>query len=277
MNKIAIITNSTISMDDAIINDPNHFKVYLTATLDGVEYTDEDADFAGYMHMLVESKNQGQTSQPSTGAITELLNEVLKDYNQAIVITPSQHLSGTYQNYILATEELKDKVFIVDSRNMAMNENIIYYLVRDLINQGLDASEIYTKAQAFADTIVSYALPGSLLYLRRSGRVNMSRAIIGTILSVKLVIKVETEGADVAFKARGFKKLLQFYKEEIERYKPTHVVISDLLQSEENKQTLEKFFTSEGLEIRYTDHTSIVCGTHFGPESSGIAFYKEEK
>ncbi len=274
MNKIALLTASTISSDDKMSNYENHFMTYLTATLDEKEYTDKQINLDDYFELLINSENKAQTSQPSTGELSKVYEEILEEYDSIIVIAPSQFLSGTYQNMILASEDFKQQVYVIDSRNMAMNENIMFYKIQDMIEDGLDAEIIFEKAQNFANNIVSYALPGSFDYLKKSGRVNISQAILGNLLNIRLTIKVECEGADVANKSRGLKKTFLFFDEEIQKYKPTHVVLSNLAQNEKECKLIFDYFKSKNLIVHVTDSASIICATHFGPRTTGIAFYK---
>lgn len=274
MKKIAILTASTISLDDKMKDSNNHFMIYLTAKIDTKEYTDESINLNQYLELLLKSKEQAQTSQPSTGEIASLYNEILKVYDAIIVLSPSQHLSGTYQNMLLACEGLESSVFVVDSRNMAMNENIMFYYIQDLIKQGLEPSDIFHQAQEYANKIVSYAIPASFEFLKKGGRVNLSQAVLGSVLNIKIVIKVECEGAFVANKSRGLKKTFQFFEQEIKTYQPTHVVLSHIEQNPKEAKIIKEFFESKNIKVHETDHASIICGTHFGPQTTGIAMYK---
>ncbi len=277
MSNIAVIKTSLASRDSKMDKYNDLYTIYLKATLDEIEYTDLDISFDDYLSKLVDSSNSAQTSQPSTGEISTLFEELLTKYDKIIAVTPSKHLSGTYQNFILAAQEFEGRVSIVDARNIAMNENVVIHFVYELIKKGMSFDEIVKSTDAFADKLVSYAIPGSLPYLQKSGRVNMSQAVLGKLLNIKIVVKVLNQGADVDYKARGLKKIMSYFEGQIEMHKPTHVVLANIAQDENVRKEMVKFFESKNLIVRETEKESIVAATHFGPLTTGITLYQEEK
>ena len=88
----------------------------------------------------------------------------------AVVVTVSSRLSGTFQSAVIASEDFEGKVFVVDSRSVAIGAGILVQEGLKLIEQGLSAEEVARRLIAMRDKIQVYALLDTLEYLKKGGR-----------------------------------------------------------------------------------------------------------
>jgi DegV family protein with EDD domain len=110
----------------------------------------------------------------------------------------------------------------------------------------------------------------------RGGRVSRSTAFIGSILSIKPILRVGNNGLiESAGKARGTKKAFQFLLEQI-RDNLTDPTLPFFVGHGDNEETANEFAEMLKRELGLTDvHVCClgpVCGCHGGPGLVG-AFY----
>ena len=92
------------------------------------EYADSvDLSHEEFYEKLVESDVLPKTSQVPPADFEDAYRKVTEENNEAIVITVSGKLSGTYQSAMIAQEDFEGKVFVVDSENVAIGERILVY------------------------------------------------------------------------------------------------------------------------------------------------------
>ncbi|MGE0003847.1 MAG: DegV family protein, partial [Candidatus Izemoplasmatales bacterium] len=78
------------------------------------------------------------TAQTSTGLIHEMYEEMVKaGYDELVIITISKHLSGTYQNAVLAAKMLEDvPVHIFDSLSVSYVEALMAMTAKQMADKG---------------------------------------------------------------------------------------------------------------------------------------------
>ncbi len=101
-------------------------------------------------------------------------------------------LSGTIKSAQIARDMLPDReIHVVDSRSVSMGEGLLCRIAVEMAAEGRSAEEIADVIHARADDIVIHLSLETLEYLRKGGRISTAQAAIGTLLSVKPIIKVE--------------------------------------------------------------------------------------
>ena len=77
-------------------------------------------DSRKFYEMLVESDELPTTSQANPAVFEEAFAEAVAQGHEVVCITCSSRLSGTHQSAVIAAEEFPGKVFVVDSRSIAL-------------------------------------------------------------------------------------------------------------------------------------------------------------
>lgn len=212
-----------------------------------------------------------KTSLPSTGKYIEAYEEMLKKYEDILVLTPDKNLSGTHQGSIVARdmldEELRTRIHIVETRSFALSEAIICDDAIDMIEKDLNLNTIISKLDEKAQKITTYIVPGSLDYLKLSGRVNMTQALVGKLMVLKLLIKHSNGEANVFKKARGNKKLFQEIKEILNDETIDDIYTAEIDASEELINNMENVIPNKTKTIV----SSIIMAAHFGGNTCGFA------
>lgn len=282
---MADITIITDSASDLSQNNKNGITVLpMTISFDNETYEDGVTLTPDNFYMkLIESSTLPKTSQVSPYAFSEAYEKALEHSDQVIVITLSSKLSGTYQSACIAAEDYQDKVYVIDSENVSVGEQLLINYAFSLIQQGLDAKGITQQLNTIKKRIHLVALLDTLEYLKKGGRISGSAAFLGNILSIKPVIAIAD--GEVAFlgKARGSKQGNNLLIEQIKTYGGIDYELPVLLGYTGCSQILmDKYIKDssalwEGkIDIPPVVQVGATIGTHIGPGGIAVAFFSKE-
>ncbi len=236
-----------------------------------------------FYEKLVESDELPITSQVSPYAFEEAYKKVKEQGDQAIVITLSSKLSGTWQSASIAAEKYGDTVKVIDSENASIGERTLVEYALRLKEEGLTLEGIAERLESDKKRIRLIALLDTLEYLKRGGRISKTAAIAGSLLSIKPVIAIQGGEVAVLGKARGSKQGNNLLAEQIRQVggidfdKPFvlgYTGMSDLV--------LQKYIADNEVlwkgHVETLDTTSVggTIGTHIGPGAIGVAFFSAQ-
>ena len=255
--------------------------VPLTVHFGEQEYVDKvTIDNRTFYEKLVESDVLPSTSQATPADFIKELDKAREAGDEAVIITLSSKLSGTYQSAVIAAEAYEN-MYVVDSGNVAIAGGILAELAIRLVDEGLDARAVAERLEEEKKKLVLVALVDTLEYLKKGGRVSKSVAFAGAMLNIKPVLSVIDGEITLLGKARGSKMGNNLLVQEVEKAggvdfsKPVllgYTGLSDalLLKYIEGSRLLWE----QGLEtVRYTTIGSVI-GTHAGPGAIAAAFFK---
>ena len=242
--------------------------------IDGVDLTPRQ-----FYEKLIESDVVPTTSQPSPAEFEAAMAGALREADEAVVITISGELSGTYQSASIAAEAFGDRVRVVDSLSASIGEQVIVRRAAQLAAEGLSAAELAGRIEAERGDVCVLALLDTLEYLKRGGRISAAAAFAGGVLAIKPVITLRDGAVVMAGKARGSKNggnLLNQFAEKrgIDFSRPYllgYTGLSDAL--------LMKYAADSGeLWRAYAEELPVtaigsVIGTHGGPGAIAVAFF----
>lgn len=245
--------------------------------LDGIDLSHDE-----FYTKLENSSVNPTTSQISPADFEDVYEDVKKKGDTAVVITISSKLSGTYQSANIAREDYEDCVYVVDSENAAVGEQLLVLYACQLRKKGLSAKEIAETLDKKKKDIRLAAVLDTLEYLQRGGRISKTVAVAGTLLSIKPLIAVENGEVASIGNARGLKnanvqltKALKAYGQ-IDFSMPCSYVYSG-----HSDELLQKYIKESANvwedQIEAIPVTSIgsTIGTHVGPGAYGLAFFRK--
>ena len=187
-------------------------------TVDGVPqtYLGDVDHFDG--HAYYEKLKEGvsvKTTLLNTQLFMERFKEVLANGMDAIYVSMSSGISGTYSAAMLAAREMmnefKDRfVHIVDSRGCGFGSGLLAVRAAELSRDGMDAKEAAEILDAEVPHMCQYFTVDDLNFLKRTGRVSGMTAKIGTVLNIKPILFGNKDGQIVSCgKVRGRKKSIE--------------------------------------------------------------------
>ena len=119
---IRIITDSA---SDMIVENVENFEfIPLTVTFGEEEFLDGiNLSHREFYEKLVERDELPHTSQATPFVFEEAYKRAVENGDDAVVVTMSAKLSGTWQSAVTAAQSYKGKVFVVDSENVTVGEH----------------------------------------------------------------------------------------------------------------------------------------------------------
>lgn len=234
-----------------------------------------------FYEMLIESSELPRTSQINSYTFEEEFEKVKEAGDTAIVILLSSKLSGTYQNAVVTARDY-DNIYVVDSRNASIGEQILVRYAVMLRDKGRTPEDIVHRLEVRRNQIRILALLDTLEYVKRGGRMGPAAAAFGTLLSIKPVVTLENGKLKVLGKARGSKNgnnLLntEISKTGIETRLPAAVAYSGLEHTKLDRYIEDSRAIWEGkIQDLPVSQLGSAIGTHAGPGTVVVAYFAKQ-
>lgn len=285
--KTAIISTSTSCLDYLDINDDNlrilRMKIIMGEETfeDFIEITADDF----YSRLKNDNSLVPSSSMPSIGEMLTMFEELEeKGYEEAVMITISSELSGTYQVGLMAKNQYegKLKIHVVDSRNAAISEGFLVMTALDMVKDNKSTTEIVEKLEKLRIARKQYFMVDNLRLFVANGRLSGASGFIGSMFKIKPILEVNDDGKIVSLEKirtskKSLKRMLEIILEDLEG-------VEDFIITFDTSDNLEGLkFLKERLEKVYPNYKSIeapitpVIGCHTGPGTVGIAFFDLSK
>jgi DegV family protein with EDD domain len=277
VSRVAIFTDSASDLDPGLAATEGIGIVPLLVTFGsetykaGVEMS--TADF--WVRMVAPDAPFPKTAASSPGEFKEAYEAAFAAGAEAIVsIHAAGTLSGTIKSAQIARDMLPDReIHVVDSLSASMAEGILARMGVELAAEGRPAAEIAEILEDRTSDIIVYVALETLEYLKKGGRISGAQAAIGTLLSVKPIIRLRDGVVDTVEKVRTRSKarerLIELIMERpIERLAILHTVSPDVEAFRD--EVLARASNLEAADVTI-GLVGASVGPHLGPGCVGAA------
>ena len=200
-----------------------------------------------------------------------------------VALTISSGLSGTFQSARIAAADFPGKVFVVDSLTASAGEQVLLARAVALRDEGKSAAEIFKELEVLKKKVRLFLRVETLEYLKRGGRISKTSAVVGSILNIKPVIKMNAEGKlETVGKARGLKQSHQMMNENIlatggfDRSMPVAITYAGKVDDGAvDRYLADSAALFEGVTPSI-EQLGCVIGTHTGPGALVVAYVAKE-
>lgn len=288
MGKVAIVSDTTVSIPNELISQYAIELVPLVFHLDNKTYRDMiDIRTGDELFQLVsKSSNFPTTSAPPPGEYTKLYRELGERVDSVFSVTMSSSLSTTFKSATQAKDEVQRelpnlKIEVFDSKTTVGAMGFIVLAAARAAAAGQDLLAIVKIAEEIRAKISYLFMMDTLSYLARSGRISKAAALAGNMLSMKPITEISTETgrpsvlARPRTKTKALQALLEIMRHRISTTKPIHLMIDHTglaAEAERLRETiLGEFNCAEILVCRYHPISSLIVG----PGGVGLSFYTE--
>jgi len=279
---VRIITDSAADFEPIELEEKNILCIPIKVLLGQDEYEEnvnltKDQFFA----LLAQTGASPRTSQPSPQILADLFEDAKQAGDEALYITLSSALSGTYQTAVMTKEDAdSEDCLVLDSRNATGGQRLLVEYALRLREEGKCAKEIAREVAALRDRIVLYACIDTLEYLYRGGRISHTVYKLGTMAQVKPVIRVSEEGGiEVPAKAMGMRKGMEQLCKRLEAQKPSekHNLYVMYTADRSIGRTLAEKVRAMGYDVPEERIIQVGAGigSHIGPNACGIVYVAE--
>lgn len=295
---------SFVIVSDTCCNLPQHLidqfsvrLIPLSYFMDGEPYQvpEGDTEFKDFYNQL-RAGRVATTSLADRACAHEILTEALGEGKNILYLGFSSKLSGTFDNVSSVAQELSEthpnqKIVCIDTKAASAGQSVIIHHVARMRDHNVSFDACVQWVHDHLDNISQWFTVDDLSYLARGGRISTTSALLGSALSIKPLLHVDTTGALVVQqKTRGRQRAIHSLSDKFGElsFTATHQdsELTQHLSTEDAhclyiahgdcKEDAEKLASllAESYNISKPIITSIdpVIGAHTGPGLLGLFF-----
>ena len=287
--RVAVVTDSVAQVQPWVASDLNITVVPMKLILGDQEYRDGiDIALPDLYRRMREEKVLPRTSSPSAGDYLDTFSRLLQDAAEAIVcLTPSSRLTMAFNAASLAAEMARDafpgkQVEVVDTRIAACAQGFVAQQAAQAAAAGAAPEQVVASAHAARQRVGLVGTLDTLEYLVRGGRVSLAAGLLGSLLQVKPLLTIQSDGtATCIARRRTTQADLQYMIEYVaDRTRGCSALQLAVMQADAPQEALQlKHLALQSwptAEVVVTDFTPVMAG-HTGPGLVGLAFYYEKE
>ena len=257
----------------------------LAFTIGGTTYLDLDETMT--IEEFYRQIRQGEmpvTSLVNIDQATEILESIVKQGLDVLHIGFSSALSGTFNSFSTAAEELREKyperkILLIDSLQASMGQGLLLHLALQNRDANMSLEENFAWIVENKLRIAAWFTVDDLNHLHRGGRLSKTSAVMGSMLGIKPVLFINDAGSlRPAAKARGQKAALTKLLDKMEQIGVDVTKRPIFISHSDAKETVEMFI--EMMSSRFgikrenitTGFIGPIIGAHTGPGTVAVFF-----
>ena len=258
----------------------------LSLEMDGHAYAEgEMTPVELYNHMR--NGKLPKTSAVNPDGWADAIRPALEQGQDVLVLAFSAALSATCQNACIAAGELREefpdrKILVIDSSCAAVGLGLLVHTAAGLRDQGMTIDEVAAWVEAHKLNVCHWVTVEDLMHLKRGGRVSAATAVVGTMLNIKPIIRVDNNGKlESLAKCRGKKAALNYLLDRMaESYDPElcdTVFIGHGDCPQDAEYLADKVRERFGAKTVYINYIGAVVGAHTGPGVAVLFFFGKQR
>ncbi len=276
---IRIVTDSTADFTFEEMKELNIDVVPLKVIFKDITYLDGVELKSKEFYQLLETKDYPTTSQPAPSQYYDVFKKYEVADEDVIYIGVSSKLSGSLQSANIAKADVKNRIEIIDTYNVALPLQILTRKAVKLREEGKSTDEIVKEIETLKNKVVLYAGFDTLEYLVKGGRISKVAGFAGTLLKIKPIIGVNDGKLEVISKTRGYKQMINSIfeitsKHNINKNEEIHIGYT---KNDVGALQLKGLLEESGYKVGYVVEIGAVVGVHAGPGAVAIAFVDEHE
>ena len=279
-----IATDTSANLPTPLLEEKGVFVIPFSYLIEGEEFTCTDTErFDGEkFYADIRAGVRVTTSQITPQRYIDSFRPVLEQGQDILFVGMSSGISGSYGSAEVAAVQLlksfpERKIRLVDTLAASLGEGIAVLRAAESREQGLSLDETADLLLAKRQSLYQMVLLDDLMYLRRGGRISGAKALIGTILGIRPLLKGNADGelvvtGKVRGRLAGINALAQKYAELVSEPEKQVVGIA-YTDCPEDAEALARTIREshpprEVLVVRYEP----VTGSHVGPGTVALFF-----
>jgi len=277
--KIAWLIDSSAYLSNTLKNHPHVYVIPinihfgLEQFVDGVDLTPEQL-----YERIRNGTDSIKTSQPSAGEFATIYEKLSKEYDYIIAIHVSKSLSGTLSSSMSGAEIAQVQVEFIDSLSLSAGITGLVERGLQLQEANLSFQDIVTELKEMISKFRNYILIGNLTQLYKGGRLSSAQFYLGSLLKIKPVILITSQGELKELdKVRSHKKAVQYLIN-----KAVEASVNDGLQhvyimhanSEQQANVLKEAILLQAPHLQFTvGEISTSLAVHAGEDTIALLWY----
>lgn len=278
MAGVRIVTDSSCDLDEADTTALDIGVVPLSIRFGDDEYVDrEELDVERFYSLMHSTGLLPETAAPSPGRFEQAFRDARDAGADTVVcINLSSALSATMQSAQAAARALEGEldVRVVDSRSITGGLGTMVLEAATMARDGADADAVVARVESMIPRTDIYGALNTLDNLKKGGRIGGAQHLLGSMLSVKPLIRIVDGAVEEAGKPRTRRRALEALRDKL--YEAGEVESLSILHGEADD--IDDFL--DMISERYPRDTirlgkiGAVIGSHGGPAVIGICYLR---
>lgn len=285
--KVAIMTDSNSGITQEEGKQLGIKVVPMPFMIEGEEYFEDINLTQAQFYKLIENDANVCTSQPSIGAVSQIWDELLKEYDQVVYIPMSSGLSMSCNTArTLALDSYKDKVFVVDNHRISVTQKRAVMDAIKLAEKGYDGAKIEEILLKNMNNSTIYILVDTLKYLCKGGRCSKGVYLMGSLLKIKPILQIHGEKLDTFKKTRTIENAKRIMIDQIKtdianflsfdgKTDNIHIDVAYTKDDTDAQKFAQEIATEFGKNDIIVNPLSLSVSCHIGPGALAIAATKD--
>lgn len=280
MAKFYITCDSSCDLPRDFLTRNNILFIPMKYTIDDKEYADE---------LLFDSKNifynalkKGATCHTGSYNEKDILDLWDKTGEPILHISLSSGLSNCYEHALMAQKEAKKKVLVLDSLMASLGVGMLIIRACELRDKDLSLEEAYEELNRDVLKLNTIYTTDNLESFYKSGRIKKNKYLLGKLLHINPILKVDREGKlYIHNKTHGKKKAENEIIEEIKNTvidpsnQTLYVCHSNIY--DEAKDLAEKIKDAVGFKDIYITSMGPTISAHTGLGLKSYFYFGKER
>ncbi|WP_139904990.1 DegV family protein [Clostridium thermarum] len=290
MNTI-IITDSTCDLTLEYVQENADMLdiIGMPVNIEGYEYFDDFGKTLSHdeFYSKLRLGIMPSTAQINTFRFSEIFKKHYQKGKSIIYIGFTSGMSGTFNNAVMAAEELIKEhpdadITVIDTLSASIGQGVLVVEAVDMLRNGKSKEEIVRWVEDNKLKSNHWFAVDDLNFLKKGGRISAATAVVGTALNIKPILTVDNSGKLVSYtNVRGRKKSIRFlaekFHEHIRNCSVTTVIIGhgDCL---EDAYMLKEYILEECMPKKLiVSQLSATIASHVGPNMIAVAFVGDDR
>lgn len=279
-----ILTDTSANLPTSMLNENDIAVVPFRYFIKEKEYVCVDTeDFDGkkfYKAMRMGAKIR--TSQINVFHYIRFFEPYLQRGEDILMINMSSGISGSHRSAELAVKELmprfpERRILLIDSLSASLGEGLLVLRALEKKKKGESLDSIYTALKHERRRMCQIFTVDDLMYLKDTGRVKGSAAIIGNMLKVKPLLKGNENGEIVTVgkvigRKRALDSLAHKYAALVKNPERQTIGIAHADCEEDAKYLIDQINRRKPPKEILTVMYEPVTGSHVGPGTLALFF-----
>ena len=276
---VKILADSTCDLSPSLISRYKIGIIPLYVHLGEKEYKDGVDITPSDLYKWSDEHNETpRTSAPGIEDIESFLDKDSAD--EYVIFTISSSMSSSYNNCILAAEDLEmtDRVHVIDSANLSTGIGLQVIKAAELAAAGMTASEIAAEIEKIKGKVRASFVVDTLTYLYRGGRCSGVSAFLGSALRLHPRIEV-IDGAmhpEKKYRGKNTRFIMDYVRDmenDLRSAVRDRVFITHSGCDREIVENVRAYLESLGRFDEILETTAgAVISSHCGPGTLGVLF-----
>lgn len=216
MSAFLLSCESTVDMPYSYVSGRDISVIFYTYTVDGKDYVDDmgrDPQALPNFYKMLEEGKMPTTSQINQFNYEEYFEELIKK-GDVLHVAFGRGMSASVENAIRAAKAVGEKypdrkIIVIDTLASSSGYGMIVDYAADMRDEGKSMEEIEKWILDNRMNVHHQIFATNLFHLKRGGRVSGPAAMIGTILGICPIMRLNEKGSIFAYgKVRSKKKAI---------------------------------------------------------------------